>query len=53
MIEFGNVLTEFEKIEYIKSSKKKLFKKNNWKAGGNSKGGGTFALIDRYARKIS
>ncbi|NDG20888.1 MAG: oxygen-dependent coproporphyrinogen oxidase, partial [Proteobacteria bacterium] len=25
---------------------KKFFKKNNWKAGGNSKGGGTFALIE-------
>ena len=42
----NSICAEFEKIEYIKSSKKKLFKKNNWKAGGNSKGGGTFALIE-------
>ncbi|MBU6305878.1 MAG: coproporphyrinogen III oxidase, partial [Proteobacteria bacterium] len=42
----NSICAEFEKIEYLKSKKKKIFKKNNWKAGGNSKGGGTFALIE-------
>jgi len=42
----NSICGEFERIEYLKSKKKILFKKNKWNAGGSSKGGGTFALIE-------
>ena len=42
----NSICGEFERIEYLKSKKKIVFKKNKWNAGGSSKGGGTFALIE-------
>ncbi len=42
----NSICREFERIEYLKSKKKILFKKNKWIAGGSSKGGGIFALIE-------
>ena len=42
----NSICREFESIEYLKSKKKIFFKKKGWIAGGSSKGGGTFALIE-------
>ena len=42
----NSICGEFERIEYLKSKKKIFFKKNKWIAGGSSKGGGIFALIE-------
>jgi coproporphyrinogen III oxidase len=45
----NSICKEFEDIEYVKSKKKTLFKKINWKAGGSSKGGGVFSIIKNGA----
>jgi coproporphyrinogen III oxidase len=42
----NSICNEFERIEYLNSKKKILFKKKRWNAGGGSNGGGTFALIE-------
>jgi len=42
----NSICNEFERIEYLKSKKKILFKKKRWNASGSSNGGGTFALIE-------
>jgi len=40
------ICKEYEDIEYKKSKKKNLFKRTKWKAGGQSKGGGIFSLMN-------
>ena len=42
----NSICKEYEDIEYKKSKRKTLFQRTKWKAGGLSKGGGVFSLIN-------